>query len=374
LDNVRTELAVALWLTALCLAPPVPAQTSASGTAAAQPAPPEPAAQPLTPAEEVDGCLGCHGMKSLDVQLARGETLSLFVDQAAYSTSTHRKLACSDCHGELKGVEGEHAKRPLPGKRDFAIAYSAACKKCHFQNFTDAQASVHQAQLAAGKLAAAVCSDCHGAHDITPPAQPRSRISRTCASCHQAVATAYGKSVHGQALLSDENVDVPACTDCHRSHDIADPRTGSMRVRTPDLCGSCHTNERIMSKYKLSTKVVQTYLSDFHGVTVRFQKGEQGKNPVVAVCTDCHGVHDITRVKSPDSKVLKENLLTTCRKCHPDAKADFPASWMSHYEPSLEKAPLVYLVKLFYLFVIPFMIGGLALQILLHLWRLVVNR
>jgi hypothetical protein len=95
---------------------------------------------------------------------------------------------------------------------------------------------------------------------------------------------------------------------------------------------------------------------------------------VVAVCTDCHGVHDITRVKSPDSKVLQENLLTTCRKCHPDAKADFPASWMSHYEPSLEKTPLVYLVKVFYQFVIPFMIGGLALQILLHLWRLVVNR
>jgi predicted CXXCH cytochrome family protein len=342
--------------------------TAATGTPVAKPE------EAVTAAEEVDSCLGCHGMKSLDVQLASGETLSLFVDQGAYTTSTHKKLGCSDCHVEMKGVEGEHPKRPLKGKRDFAIAYSEACKKCHFQNYTDAQASVHHARLAKGTLNAAVCADCHGAHDITPPAQPRSRISRTCSTCHQKIAAAYVKSVHGQALQSGENTDVPACTDCHRAHDIADPRTGSMRGRTPDLCGSCHTNERVMAKYKLSTQVVQTYLADFHGVTARFQQAEPGKSPVVAVCTDCHGVHDIARVKSPDSKVLKENLLVTCKKCHPSATADFPASWLSHYEPSLERAPLVYLVKLFYAFVIPFMIGGLVLQILLHLWRLVVNR
>ena len=53
---------------------------------------------------------------------------------------------------------------------------------------------------------------------------------------------------------------------------------------------------------------------------------------------------------------------------------DFPAAWLSHYEPSLHKAPMVYAVKLGYAVIIPFMIGGLGLQILLHLWRLMANR
>jgi hypothetical protein len=35
---------------------------------------------------------------------------------------------------------------------------------------------------------------------------------------------------------------------------------------------------------------------------------------------------------------------------------------------------VVYGVKIAYAILIPFMIGGLGLQILLHLWRLMVNR
>ena len=49
-------------------------------------------------------------------------------------------------------------------------------------------------------------------------------------------------------------------------------------------------------------------------------------------------------------------------------------SWLSHYEPSPKKASLVYYVKLFYRVFIPFVIIGLVLQILLHIWRLIVSR
>jgi hypothetical protein len=95
---------------------------------------------------------------------------------------------------------------------------------------------------------------------------------------------------------------------------------------------------------------------------------------VVARCTDCHGVHDIQKADSPGSPVIKGNLVKTCQKCHAGANENFPDAWLSHYEPSLSKAPLVYGVKLAYAVIIPFMIGGLGLQILLHLWRLMVNR
>ena len=71
---------------------------------------------------------------------------------------------------------------------------------------------------------------------------------------------------------------------------------------------------------------------------------------------------------------FRNNLVTTCRKCHPGASANFPAAWLSHYPPSFDRAPLVFGVKLFYQLLIPFIVGGLVLQILLHLWRTVVNR
>jgi hypothetical protein len=40
----------------------------------------------------------------------------------------------------------------------------------------------------------------------------------------------------------------------------------------------------------------------------------------------------------------------------------------------MKRAPLVWAVGVFYKIFIPFIIGGLCLQILLHLWRVMVNR
>lgn len=325
----------------------------------------------LTPAEEVDMCLGCHGLASSEMKLATGQVMSLRVDRAALAKSSHKKLACTDCHADLKGIIGAHPKKPLPGKRDFAIAYSEACKKCHFSNYKDTLDSVHRARISAGDLRGAVCSDCHGAHDVTPAAEPRAKIALSCGKCHRPISDVYARSVHGRSLIGGSD-DVPSCTDCHRSHAIADPRAGAWRLKTPELCGNCHANEKLMKKYGLSSNVLQTYLADFHGVTVKLSG--KSESPVVALCTDCHGVHDIARVRDPASKVIKANILATCAKCHPDAKGDFPSSWLSHYQPSLKKAPLVWLIRVAYLIFIPFMIGGLGLQIALHLWRITVNR
>jgi hypothetical protein len=186
----------------------------------------------------------------------------------------------------------------------------------------------------------------------------------------------YAKSVHGRVLGTAAEGDVPVCTDCHRSHDIGGPHQQKWDLATPEMCGSCHSNETLMKKYGLSTRVLSTYLSDFHGKTASLRQ-HQGTTPgdtVVARCTDCHGVHDIEKAADPDSPVMKANLQKTCQKCHADANANFPAAWLSHYEPSWNKAPVVYGVKLAYNLLIPFMIGGLGLQILLHLWRLMVNR
>lgn len=320
-----------------------------------------------------DVCLSCHGNRSLSMVLKNGETLSLYVSQKALAHSVHAGLACTDCHSDITTIP--HPAKQFLDRRAVSFAFYQLCRQCHFDQYTRLIDGTHFEALAKGNRNAPTCVDCHGAHSITPPNQPRARISRTCARCHAKIAAAYAASVHGQALLEHSNPDVPVCTDCHRAHDISNPLSAQWRLAIPQLCAHCHANQRIMGKYGISTNVLSTYLADFHGMTASLERSEHVDSPEFTVtCTDCHGVHDIQKVEGSDVQAIKAHLLTVCQRCHPGASANFPSAWIGHYEPSLRHAPLVYAVKIFYAFFIPFVIIGLGLQILLHFWRVVVNR
>jgi predicted CXXCH cytochrome family protein len=324
--------------------------------------------------DEAEACLSCHGDENLSMTLESGEKAPLFMKKELLAGSVHKALHCTDCHAGMQALP--HAERHYKNLAQFRASFGEACKTCHFENYTKTLDSVHYTLQARGDVFAPTCVKCHGSHDIAKPAEPRSRISHTCATCHQSISDAYAKSVHGNALITEQNQDVPICTDCHRSHNIADPKSRAWLMNTPSLCGRCHADKKLMGKYGLSTAVLSTYLSDFHGTTASF--GAKGRKtadePVVALCVDCHGIHDIGKVTGASAPAFRSNLVKTCQKCHPGASANFPAAWLSHYEPSLERTPLVFLVRLFYKLIIPFIVGGLLLQILLHLWRRVVNR
>jgi hypothetical protein len=363
----------ALLLTALVLSAFVQGTHAQPPAAGATQAAPPAAAVPASP-PDADTCLACHSDTSLTMTTTGGTAVPVHVDGAVFGQSVHAKLACSDCHGGKS--EMPHPSRTISSKRDLTLAYDEQCRRCHFTNYTKTLDSVHQASVARGDTTAPVCVDCHGSHDIGKPSQPRTRVSETCARCHKGAADAYATSVHGKHLGTAAETDVPVCTDCHRAHDIGGPHQQKWGLGTTDVCGRCHADEALMKKYGLSTSVLQTYLADFHGKTASLRQ-HQGTTPgglVIAKCTDCHGVHDIQRSDAPTSPVMKANLQKTCQKCHAGANPNFSDAWLSHYEPSLQKAPLVYGVKLAYALLIPFMIGGLGLQILLHLWRLMVNR
>jgi predicted CXXCH cytochrome family protein len=185
----------------------------------------------------------------------------------------------------------------------------------------------------------------------------------------------FASSVHGQDVAKNI-ADVPTCTDCHGAHQIAGPGQPGWRTSTPDICGNCHGDAERMKKYGLSANVLRTYVADFHGKTARLRAaaGAAHEQDVVAVCSDCHGTHDVARAQSPTSPVVKANLVNTCRRCHSEAGAQFPDAWLSHYEPSWSGTPAIMAVQTGYAVLIPFMIGGMLLQVLLHLWRMAVNR
>src|SRR5690606_31527529 len=149
-----------------------------------------------------------------------------------------------------------------------------------------------------------------------------------------AVFEQYQNSVHGAALFAESNPDVPTCIDCHGVHDITDPKTNLFRVRSPQLCATCHADAELMGKYDITPNVFDSYLTDFHGSTVALFEQQDPNVPTnKAVCFDCHGVHDIARVDDQTSRVVRENLVATCQECHPGATADFPDSWVGHFPP-----------------------------------------
>ncbi len=331
-----------------------------------------------------DFCLACH--QSQDTVFSLGnESISVTINPIVFGRSVHaeEEIACVDCHANISDYP-----HPLVRERSlqaFSESLNAVCQDCHEDQVLREHDSVHQRAVEAGNAGAPVCSDCHNPHtqdrvigtqsgQLTIAA--RLHIPETCAQCHADKYEQYKASVHGKALTEEGNVDVPTCTDCHGVHAINDPTTASFRNSTPALCAKCHADPAIMDKYGISTKVLDTYVADFHGTTVKLFAEQFPDQPTnKAVCTDCHGIHDISNVDNPETGIaLRENLLVKCQRCHPDATANFPSAWMSHYEPSPQHSPIVYYVNLFYKIMIPSIIGGMVFFIITDIYRRSVNR
>ena len=323
--------------------------------------------------EAVSYCLLCHGDETMTMELENGEEMNLHVDEEAYFASVHGgELICTDCH---EGYDDEHPSgATFPSVREYEIASYETCKKCHFDTYTRTLESVHYEYLKAGLDIVPVCTDCHGTHDIANPHAKQAMMSRSCAQCHLDVYEEYEESVHGRALAED-NDDVPGCADCHTAHSIADPGTVAFHLASPERCIHCHGDEERMAPYDVPTEVASTYLSDFHGVTASLaDTAEVEERQLVVTCVDCHGVHDIASPSLLPEGVMKAKVRETCESCHEGAAGDFPAAWLSHFRPSLEHAPLVFLVELFYKIFIPFVVLGLILQVGLHLYRIAASR
>lgn len=325
--------------------------------------------------QQVDNsyCLSCHSQEGLTYTFPNGDTVSLTIDAATLHDSVHgeantwQPLACTDCHENIETFPHEPVQ--ATSLREYNLQQYPLCGRCHEPMYDQTLDDVHGQAIAEGHPEAAVCTDCHGAHDTPIPNEPRERISYTCEQCHSTIFEEYASSVHGEALLSESNPDVPTCINCHEVHNITDPTTALFRIRSPQLCAECHADVELMEKYEISTDVFDTYVADFHGTTVTlFEHQDPNVETNKAVCYDCHGVHAIKDPDDPEAGI-KANLLETCQQCHPDATANFPDSWTSHFKPSLQNNPLVFLVNLFYQIVIPATLGFFSFMVATDIYR-----
>ena len=320
-------------------------------------------------------CLSCHSNPDLTMTLPSGETLSLYVDAAVLAQSVHSPLGieCEACHTDITTYP--HPAITYQTSRELSRSYYQACQKCHSANYDKTLDSMHAQAATAGNLEAPICTDCHGAHNVRPPDQPRAHISETCGQCHTEIFNEYKDSIHGSALIQQDNPDVPVCTDCHGVHAIHDPRTIDFRIASPEMCAGCHANAELMGKYDLSADVYDIYKLSWHGVDVSVYKT---KWPTIwhdsAVCTDCHGIHNIRQTGDPASMVNPANLLVTCQKCHPGVGPNWTGAWTGHYDISLERTPFVYYTEAFYTSFTPVILWLSAIYVVLQVIRQMVDR
>jgi hypothetical protein len=347
-------------------------------------------------------CLLCHADPEFQGIFENGESISLYVDQHGYEQSIHGpagleciachtelasyphhsevQVGCRDCHGQGGAEAGTpdmppRVKLPFARPREMTLAINDTCRSCHEQEFNVAEDSAHVEVLKGGNPDAPICVDCHGSHEIASTAQSRTQVSHMCGECHRAVYSTYRTSIHGAALDAESNPDVPTCTDCHGVHNVRGPHDTSFRNDSITICGDCHSNEEMMQKYGLSTAVFETYLDDFHGRTVDlFRRGRSELPSNKAVCYDCHGIHNIRSADDPLSTIYPDNLQHTCEQCHTEADIKFPQAWVSHYLPTWQDTPALYVVNTFYKLLIPLTLGGFVLYIGLDAGRRWIER
>lgn len=327
-------------------------------------------------------CLGCHGKPGVSATIG-SDNFSATIDSTLYDVSVHGSsgVACATCHPDITGFP--HPTPTEKSHKEFSVKSSEVCQQCHKDQFTQQQDSMHHQAYVSGNTLAPTCTDCHNPHTQTKLrdqngtllVEGRVNIPVTCSKCHNEIYKQYVNSVHGKGVTVEGNPDTPTCTDCHNVHNIQ-AVNAAFKLRSPNICAKCHTNKQMMDKYAISTNVLNTYVSDFHGTTVTiFEKTAPDQITNKPVCIDCHGVHDITRIDDPQNGLqLKTNLLKTCQKCHPDANANFPDSWMSHYNSSTKVDPLVFYVNLFYKILIPLVIGAMAFFVLTDIIRTQINK
>lgn len=383
------------------------------------------------PKPTADECLACHGDPSLSHD-ENGKNVSLHVDPQAFKDSIHGSMfTCVDCHTDVKSAAHEttpkkitcatchadeqaayqrsfHAKAVQGGNSHAATCVDchgsphellpasdpksrvhhtnipATCGSCHSQKFVmedggqsaqmvaSYEQSVHGHAVANGSEKAAVCTDCHGTHEILDAKDPKSPIFKfnvplTCGRCHDQISKEFQQSIHGQALAHG-NWQAPVCTDCHGIHSIKalnDPNSPvSAQNVAQATCARCHEGVRLSQEFGVPSHRESTYLASYHGLASR--EGSQ----VVANCASCHGTHSIFPSSDPRSTINPKNLARTCGQCHPGVTEKFTAAKVHVGAPLSADvgSKAVRWIRRFYLSMIFAVIGGMLLHNFI-IWR-----
>ena len=194
-------------------------------------------------------CASCHSNPGLteEYQIKDPLAASNYMD----SIHGHKLLkqgllvapSCNDCHGVHDIKRAVDRDSPI---HDANVAKT--CGKCHYKVEETYMKSVHGQLLAKGDKNGPVCTDCHTAHQVEAPntGHFKTASDQRCGKCHQDSLTHYRDTYHGKAMAlgkPNQAPDVAACYDCHGHHDVlppSDPESRLSKANIVDTCKQCH--------------------------------------------------------------------------------------------------------------------------------------
>jgi cytochrome b subunit of formate dehydrogenase len=376
---------------------------------------------------ENSDCFECHADKSFVKSNATGQAVSLFVDQGSYGASVHGSNRCVMCHADITDLPHEEKLKPVgcrtchagPTDRYLKSDHGAAlargvteapacadchgsphtiaavggsnspvsrvnipetCARCHRKtekmekfNFSQQgptisyEKSVHGIAFLRKRMdRAAVCTDCHGSHDLLKATNPESKlhwqkITSTCGACHTNILGQYSRSVHGKAMLAGKR-HTPVCTDCHGEHALAAVASDASPVNAThvsETCSQCHASKAIVTKYRLPQQAVNSYMESYHGLSMQLG-GVKAAN-----CASCHSAHEILPSSDPASSINPGHLVKTCGRCHPRLGKDLKGAKIHTGVTGTTEHVAITYVRWAYIFLIAGVLGGMFVHNLL---------
>lgn len=234
-------------------------------------------------------CTVCHNQPWRAVTLQDGFILNLYVDPETIASSVHGStnaggpLGCVDCHGESAFPHNG----PTPSNaRVYTINAVQMCTNCHQQEASDLVHGLHEQAIERGNLDAAVCTDCHGAHDIQPATNRPQLVAGVCGDCHRSTYEEWRGSPH---------VDIGplGCAKCHSPHS-QELRVGDVNT----LCTNCHKapGDIYIHEQHLGSTAYDVTCADCHMhresavqmVSVEFKPTGHSMRLDARPCNSCH--------------------------------------------------------------------------------------
>ena len=265
-------------------------------------------------AQTQNTCVDCHS--------ALDPPLKVTAEQFAQDIHSQKGLTCASCHGgdptkadmdamsKSAGFRGKIERKDVPDLCGHCHSDGAFMRKYNPSLRTDQlsqyKTSIHGKRLALGDTKVAVCTDCHGLHDLRAPSDTRSKVhplnvAQTCSRCHSdsEYMKAYGiptdqfakytSSVHHEAMTVRGDLSAPTCTTCHGNHGAAPPGVTSVQ----NVCSTCHVFQAQM--YEKSSHKDAFQVASLPG------------------CVVCHSNHGI---QYPTDAKLGTGPEAVCMQCH----------------------------------------------------------
>ena len=194
-------------------------------------------------------CAKCHSNANLtkEYQIEFPQAASQYMDSIHGNALLKMGLivapSCDDCHGV------HTIKRAVD--RDSPINHAnvaKTCGKCHLGIEQTYDKSIHGQLLAKGDQHGPVCIDCHSAHQIVNPTGNNFKAvsDERCGKCHLDRLEGYRDTYHGKAMAlgrPNSAPEVAACYDCHGFHDVLPPTNSLSHLSKTNIlatCQKCH--------------------------------------------------------------------------------------------------------------------------------------